>query len=79
MVASTPYDPGCGSGVGNGVNADATTAGDDNPGDIFTSTMEGYIETDEHGGPLKLRVKSEKNTKKVTVKTGSFGVLQIVQ
>ncbi len=63
-------------GVGD---ADATTAGDDNPGDVFTSTMEGYIETSGQGGPLRLRVKSEKNTKQVTVKTGSFGILQIVQ
>lgn len=63
-------------GIGD---ADATTAGDDNPGDIFTSTMEGYIETDQHGGLLRLRAKSEKDTKEVTIKSGSFGILQIVQ
>ena len=60
-------------------DATTTTTGAENLGKIFTSTMEGYIETDEHGGILRLRAMSEIDTKRVTIKTGSFGILQIVQ
>lgn len=60
-------------------DAAATTSGVENQGTIFTSTMEGYIQTDSLGGTLQLRMKSETATKEVTVKSGSFGILQIVQ
>lgn len=62
-------------GVGD---ASATTSGTENQGTKFTSTIEGYIKTGEQAGELKLRMKSEK-TEEVTVKSGSFGILQIVQ
>lgn len=62
-------------GVGD---ASATTQGSDNLGRYFNSTIEGYIETGEETGSLKLRIKSE-STNQVTVKSGTFGILQIVQ
>lgn len=62
-------------GVGD---ASATTHGDTGVGTKFTSTMEGYIQTDGDTGDLTLRMKSE-SANKTTVKSGSFGILQIVQ
>lgn len=59
-------------------DASATTSGSENIGKYFTSNMEGYIETDEDAGNLTLRLKSE-STSEVTVKQGSFGILQVVQ
>lgn len=44
----------------------------------YTSNMEGYIQTGENGGDLKLRMVSG-STQTVEVSTGSFGILQIVQ
>ncbi len=64
----------CGMG-----DAGPTTTGSADRGTNFTSTMEGYIETGEEGGELKLRMKSEKNEEITTLKEGSFGLLQIVQ
>jgi hypothetical protein len=48
-------------------------------GNLFTSTMEGYLETGSTAGELTLRFKSETSGKKVTVDPKSFGILQIVQ
>lgn len=63
----------CGSG-----DAAATTAGSIGLGKDYTTTIEGYVETDEDAGSLQLRMKSE-SANKTTVKQGSFGILQIVQ
>lgn len=60
-------------------DANATTTGEVGRGTNFTSTMEGYIETGDEGGELKLRMKSEHLDKITTVNEGSFGILQIVQ
>lgn len=63
----------CGAG-----DASSTTDGTIGLGTNFTTTIEGYLETAEEAGTLQLRMKSE-STNKTTVKSGSFGVLQIVQ
>lgn len=70
--------PGLGSYCGTG-DASATTTGTDNPGNYFTTQMEGYIHTGATAGDLKLRFKSEINSKNVTIDEKSFGILQIVQ
>ncbi|HMQ96354.1 MAG TPA: hypothetical protein PKD19_04000 [Candidatus Saccharibacteria bacterium] len=70
--------PGLGSYCGTG-DASTTTTGIDNPGNHFTSHLEGYIETGNTAGELTLRFKSETNGKEVTVDKKSFGILQIVQ
>ena len=69
--------PGWGSYCGTG-DINTTTNGTDSPGNMHSSTMEGYIETGEQAGVLKLRAKSE-TTDNITVREGSFGILQIVQ
>lgn len=69
--------PGWGSYCGVG-DVSTTTIGADSPGNIHTTSMEGYIETGQDAGVLKLRAKSE-NLSEVTVRKGSFGILQIVQ
>ena len=76
IATPTPGHWGSYCGVGD---ASATTDGQAGLGTSFTSTMEGYIETDEEGGTLKLRVRSQHNGETVTIKEKSFGVLQIVQ
>lgn len=70
--------PGLGSYCGTG-DASATTTGADNPGNYFTSNIEGYIQTGGTAGELKLRFKSETTGKEVTIDPKSFGILQIVQ
>lgn len=74
LDAATPGHWGSYCGVGD---AEATTTGEEDQGTSFTSTMEGYIETDE-AGVLQLRMKSS-DDEKITVKAGTFGILQIVQ
>ena len=69
---------GLGSYCGT-ADADTTTTGSVMPGNLFTSTMEGYLETGSTAGELTLRFKSETSGKKVTVDPKSFGILQIVQ
>lgn len=59
-------------------DAVVTTSGGVGIGTKFTSTMEGYIETGSESGTLQLRLKSELNEKSI-VKSGSFGILQIVK
>ncbi len=63
----------CGTG-----DASATTTGVQTADTTYTSTIEGYIETGEDVGRLKLRMKSSAAAQ-TTVKQGSFGILQIVQ
>ncbi len=75
LASSAPGHWGSYCGVGD---ADATTSGIENQGTNFTSTMEGYIETGANSGDLKLRMKSEA-AQETIVKTGSFGLVQIVQ
>lgn len=76
LLSSSPGHWGSYCDVGD---ATTTTSGIDSPGTIFTSTMEGYIQTDNEGGVLQLRMKSENDNEEVVVKSGSFGILQIVQ
>ena len=73
--STSPGHWGSYCGVGD---ASATTNGADDLGRYFSSNMEGYIETGEDAGDFKLRVKSE-SANEVTVRPGSFGILQIVQ
>ena len=73
--STSPGHWGSYCGVGD---ANATTDGADNLGKYFSSSMEGYIETGNDAGDFKLRLKSE-STDAVTVQSGSFGVMQIVQ
>ncbi|HEY0965712.1 MAG TPA: hypothetical protein VGE13_04520 [Candidatus Saccharimonadales bacterium] len=75
LSSATPGTWGAYCGTGD---ASATTTGVQNSSTAYTSTMEGYIETDTDGGDLKLRMKSG-DTAQTTVKAGSFGILQIVQ
>ena len=70
--------PGLGSYCGTD-DASTTTTGADNPGNYFTSNMEGYIQTGLTAGDLKLRFKSELTGKEVSIDPKSFGILQIVQ
>ena len=70
--------PGLGSYCGTD-DASTTTTGADNPGNYFTSNMEGYIQTGSTAGDLKLRFKSELTGKEVSIDPKSFGILQIVQ
>lgn len=69
--------PGWGSYCGTG-DVHTTTNGSDSPGNMHSSTMEGYIETGEEAGVLKLRAQSE-TANQITIRKGSFGILQIVQ
>lgn len=62
-------------GVGD---ASATTTGAAGIGTSFTSTMEGYIETNETGGDFTPRFKSQ-SEHETTIKAGSFGIVQAVQ
>lgn len=75
LTSATPGHWGSYCGIGD---AATTTSGAENLGTKYTSTMEGYLETGNDTGAMKLRMKSE-TTDKVTIKTGSFSVLQIVQ
>lgn len=63
----------CGTG-----DASSTTTGVQTANTSYTSTMEGYIETGNDPGTLQLRAKSAVSAE-TTVKTGSFGILQVVQ
>ncbi len=63
----------CGTG-----DAASTTTGVQTANTSYTSTMEGYIETGNDTGTLQLRAKSA-SAAQTTVKTGSFGILQVVQ
>ncbi len=70
--------PGLGSYCGSG-DATITTTGTDNPNNIFTSHMEGYIQTGNTAGKLQLRFRSETTGKEVKIDEKSYGILQIVQ
>ena len=76
-LESTAGQPGWGSYCGSD-DVPTTTVGTDSPGNMYSSTMEGYIETGVDGGKLKLRAKSE-NTDATNIREGSFGILQIVK
>ena len=76
LSSATPGTWGAYCGTGD---ASATTNGVPTAGaTTYTSTVEGYIETDSNGGTLKLRMKSGEAAQ-ATVKAGSFGVLQVMQ
>ena len=74
-ITSTTANPSLGSYCGVG-DADAVAGTNSNS---FTSTMEGYIQTGNQTGDLKLRMKSGTASENVTIKEKSFGMLQIVQ
>ncbi len=75
LTSATDGNWGSYCGVGD---ATSTTTGSEAAATEYTSTMEGYIETGATGGDLKLRMKSEVDAS-TTIKSGSFGVLQIVK
>lgn len=75
IASTTPGYWGSYCGVGD---AAATTKGDANLGTNYTTTIEGHIQTGAQPGTLNLRMVSE-SANENKVKSGSFGLLQIVQ
>lgn len=74
-LTTVTNDPSLGAYCGVG-DADIIAGANSNS---FTSTMEGYIQTGDQPGNLKLRVKSGTAEEEVTIKEKSFGILQIIQ
>ena len=77
LESTAGSQPGWGSYCGSG-DVYTTTVGADSPGNMYSSSMEGYLETGANSGKLKLRAQSE-NTDATNIREGSFGILQIVK
>lgn len=65
----------CQTGDANDINVTGTVA---DPAIDYSSTIEGYIETGATAGALQLRYIPD-TTAGVTIRAGSFGILQVVQ